>query len=670
MNMPLRSPDVFISYSSHDKYVADALVAAIESSGTSCWIAPRDVVTGRPYAESIMQGLGHCRLLLLVFTSRANESPHVLREVERFVSLKRPILCVRIENVMPSGSMEYLISATHWADAVGLDKAAYCRMAAEQTAALLSGSELPEESSLRLGGARGTFTPSALAESATASPVLALLPFDDRTESGSYQYLCDGIGEDVIMRLAESSRVKVVSAHAVALLRQQGAAPAEIAARLNAGWLLEGSLRGDGMQFRLNVRLIETITQAIQWAQSFDFESKNLFRTQQLLAQQISRGLGIQLAIGRRTGEAAGQTKNSTALDLYFRARHQTTRRDRESMERAIALYDAAIGHDPTFVRAWARLSEVYTLCANYGYAVCERPGQKAHELAERAVMLDESVPEAQVAMGLSLRTSDFAKSADRFRLALALFPSNVEAHHYLAHLLVTMGDYPGAEAEDIKALGIDPLYVMARAHLVRILIFQGRRQDAMQHLLILEQDKLSPGLVHSTKGWISWCDHQWRAAIAELEQAMALNANNVFDADICADCYRRLGELQRAKEIIEHAIKKDETSHLLTARLSQICSQSGLASEARRLSTDARTLLDSQAGYWLEPRSAVYYYNLAWIQAVTGEVDAAVESLESAFALGYRHYVEISLRPDWETVRVHPRFLQFSEAPEHKISP
>lgn len=668
MSTPPRSPDVFVSYSSHDKYIADALVSAIESSGTPCWIAPRDVVAGRPYAESIMQGLGHGRLLLLVFTSRSNESPHVLREVERFVNLKRPILCLRIENVMPSGSMEYLISATHWADAVELDQTAYCRMAVEQTAALLADCGHPEESSLRLGGARGTFAPSALAEKSVVSPVLALLPIEDRTERGSYQYLCDGIGEDVIMRLAEGSRVKVVSAHAVALLRHQGTAPAEIAARLNAGWLLEGSLRGDDMQFRLNLRLIKTATQAIQWAQSFDFESKNLFHTQQLLAEQISRGLGIQLATGRRTGETAGQTENSTALDLYFRARHQTTRRDRESMERAIALYDAAIGHDPTFVRAWARLSEGYTLCANYGYAVCERPGEKAHELAERAVMLDESVPEAQVAMGLSLRTSDFAKSADRFRLALALYPSNVEAHHYLAHVLVTMGDYPGAEAENLKALGIDPLYVMARAHLVRILIFEGRRQDAMHHLLILEQDKLSPGLVHSTKGWIAWCDRRWSAAILELDQAMKINANTVFDADICADCYRRLGEFERAKEVIERAMKKDATSHLLAARLAQICTHSGLTSEARRLATDARTLLDSQAGYWLEPRSAVYFYNLAWIQAVTGDMDAAVESLESAFARGYGHHVEISLRPDWESVRTHARFLQAAVTPERKL--
>ena len=653
MSTECRRPELFVSYSSHDRLVAEGIVSALERDGIPCWIAPRDVIPGRPYAESIMQGLQSCRLLLLVFTSHANESPHVLREVERFVSLKQPIVCLRIENVLPAGSMEYLISATHWADAVGMDRDQYCGLALRYVGDLLRRqTESGQSVELHRGGAAGTFTPSALSGTSPVQPILAVLPIEDHTQSTAYQYLCDGVGEDVIMQLAQTSQVQVVSSHAVTLLKQQGMAAPDIAARLGAGWWLEGSMRGDGLRFRLNMRLINARTQSVAWAQAYDFETSNLFQTQQQLADQICRGLGVQLAQATGKSEERGQTRNSLALDLYFRARYQTSRRDRESLERAIALYDAAIGHDPVFVRAWARLSEVYTLCTNYGFAVTERPGARALECAERAVMLDEMVPEAQVAMGLSLRTSHFAQSAERFRLALALFPSNVEAHHYLAHVLVLMGQYHEAESENLKALAIDPLYVMARAHLARILFLVNRRDDANEQLAILEHDDYSPALVHSTRGWMRWCDGDYDAALAELTDAMTGQNHNAFDIDITADVYHRLGQVDKAMSVIREAITRQGKSHLLLARYAQLAAHRGDQPSADESANEAIGLLDALAAGWLEPRSPVYYYNLAWINAVTGKVEDSTAALVKAIESGYRHAAEINRRPDWEKVR------------------
>ena len=75
--------DVFISYPSKDKPVADAACATLESSGVRCWIAPRDVSPGVAYAESLVNGLSNSRLMVLVFSANSNRSPQVLREVER-----------------------------------------------------------------------------------------------------------------------------------------------------------------------------------------------------------------------------------------------------------------------------------------------------------------------------------------------------------------------------------------------------------------------------------------------------------------------------------------------------------------------------------------------------------------------------------------------------------
>jgi hypothetical protein len=110
--------DVFISYSSKDKVVADAVCANLEARRIRCWIAPRDVVPGAPYAEALIDGLNQSRLLVLVFSANSNSSPQVIREVERAVNKGLPIIPLRIEDVIPSKSMEYFVSSSHWLDAM------------------------------------------------------------------------------------------------------------------------------------------------------------------------------------------------------------------------------------------------------------------------------------------------------------------------------------------------------------------------------------------------------------------------------------------------------------------------------------------------------------------------------------------------------------------------
>src|SRR5215470_7739472 len=110
--------DAFISYSSRDKATADAVCATLESRGIRCWIAPRDVLPGEEYAAALVYALHHARLVILVFSSTANQSPQVLRELERAVSRGLAIIPLRIEDVPPSAAMEYYISSRHWLDAL------------------------------------------------------------------------------------------------------------------------------------------------------------------------------------------------------------------------------------------------------------------------------------------------------------------------------------------------------------------------------------------------------------------------------------------------------------------------------------------------------------------------------------------------------------------------
>jgi hypothetical protein len=110
--------DVFICHSAKDKTTADAVCAMLESNGVRCWIAPRDVTPGMEWSECIIDAIEECRVMVLVFTTNANESGQIRREIERAVNRGVAILPIRIEDILPARALEYFIGNVHWLDAL------------------------------------------------------------------------------------------------------------------------------------------------------------------------------------------------------------------------------------------------------------------------------------------------------------------------------------------------------------------------------------------------------------------------------------------------------------------------------------------------------------------------------------------------------------------------
>jgi hypothetical protein len=110
--------DVFISYSSKDKPVADAVCAGLEARGIRCWIAPRDILPGVDWGAAIVDAISGAKVMVLIFSGNANSSQQIKREVERAVAKGAKILPFRIEDVPPSRSLEYFVSSSHWLDAL------------------------------------------------------------------------------------------------------------------------------------------------------------------------------------------------------------------------------------------------------------------------------------------------------------------------------------------------------------------------------------------------------------------------------------------------------------------------------------------------------------------------------------------------------------------------
>ena len=110
--------DVFISYSSKDKNVADAIVSDLENHGIKCWYAPRDVLPGEGWAAAITEAIQAANIFVLVYTEESNRSHQVTNEVTLAVSAGKTIIPFRLSKSDMNGTLEYYLSSVHWLDAI------------------------------------------------------------------------------------------------------------------------------------------------------------------------------------------------------------------------------------------------------------------------------------------------------------------------------------------------------------------------------------------------------------------------------------------------------------------------------------------------------------------------------------------------------------------------
>ena len=138
--------DVFVSHSVKDKLVADAIVARLEADSVRCWVAPRDVVPGADWGESIVNAIESSRIMILIFSRNANASPQIKREVERSVDKGVYIIPFRVDDIEPTKSLEYFISTAQWMDAFPPPLERHFETLAKTVKAILAGAPpLPPE---------------------------------------------------------------------------------------------------------------------------------------------------------------------------------------------------------------------------------------------------------------------------------------------------------------------------------------------------------------------------------------------------------------------------------------------------------------------------------------------------------------------------------------------
>jgi hypothetical protein len=174
------SADVFISYSTSDQQTAQSVWKFLTSKGISCWMAPDSILPGEEWGDSILRGIQHCKIMVLIFSQAANDSGPVRSEVDRAVNARKVLIPFRIQNVAPTGAMEFHIGRRHWLDAYTGRIERHFGLLERAVNDVLKPSEAKDpQAPPSAAGSESTLGQDTLSRQTDVASLLASLPQDD-----------------------------------------------------------------------------------------------------------------------------------------------------------------------------------------------------------------------------------------------------------------------------------------------------------------------------------------------------------------------------------------------------------------------------------------------------------------------------------------------------------
>jgi TolB-like protein/tetratricopeptide (TPR) repeat protein len=304
-----------------------------------------------------------------------------------------------------------------------------------------------------------------------------VLPFVDMSEGQDHGYLADGIAEEILNRLAQSKDLRVISRTSSFAFRGKPLDVGEIAAKLDVGHVLEGSVRRSGDRIRITAQLIAASDDAHVWSETYDRESGDTFSVQDEIAAAVATALHVTL---RGSGACCPAPASAEALELFLQGQFFYNRRSPGDIDRAVENFRKAVAIDPQYATAWAALAGAYSLLIyDHGGSVEElRPLQR--DAAQKAVELAPGLAVAQARLGqYYFNIGDRVKGHEQFEKAAALDPNDLYVMGHMADRAFWRGDLDEAVAIWRRIVARNPLSATDRFNLANFLYFASLLEES-----------------------------------------------------------------------------------------------------------------------------------------------------------------------------------------------
>src|SRR5205823_8836265 len=209
-------------------------------------------------------------------------------------------------------------------------------------------------------------------------------------------------------------------------------------------------------QVRVNVQLINAMTDAHLWADTYDRKLIDIFSVESEIAKTIADTLQVKLTGSEKQMMTAQPTTDTAAYELYHKGRSLWEKRTGDNIPKAIAFFQQAIERDPNYALAYAGLASAYILSPFYTGSDRREAGAKAKEAALKALRLDPNLAEAHTALGkvLFFNEIDLAGAMREYKRAVELKPNDADAHHWYGNdALSAFGQFEEAIVEGKRSV-------------------------------------------------------------------------------------------------------------------------------------------------------------------------------------------------------------------------
>jgi TolB-like protein/Tfp pilus assembly protein PilF len=393
----------------------------------------------------------------------------------------------------------------------------------------------------------------AVSTGSISNKSIAVLPFDNLSRDPDNAYFAEGVQDEILTRLAKVADLKVISRTSTQHFKSAPENLPEIAKQLGVTNILEGSVQKAADQVRVNVQLINAMTDAHVWADTYDRKLTDIFAVESEIAKAIAETLQAKLTGAEKSSIAKAPTANPEAYELYLKGRFFWNKRTGDDLRKSIEYLKQAIAKDPGYALAYAALADSYGLLRFYGGASPAESVVPAQAAAKKALELDDSLAEAHASLGLiATEELEVNRAVTELERAIQLNPNYATAHHWLGLALATLRQSDRSIGELKRALELDPLSMIINADLSIIYLYAHRYDAAeAQARKTLEIDSRS-FVAHYYLGAALQLTGRLKEAIPEFQKAVELN-NDPYSIAMLAQAYARNGQTDEARKLLAH---------------------------------------------------------------------------------------------------------------------
>jgi len=442
---------------------------------------------------------------------------------------------------------------------------------------------------------------------------LAVLPFVNISPDPNDEYFADGLTEELISKLSEVKGLKVIARTSVMNYKKKEKSVSQIGRELEVGSIIEGSVRKAGNRVRVTVQLIDSRTEEHLWASNYDKELDDIFAIQSDVASKVAGSVSAGLLPFTKRDD----TRDVEAYTLYIKGMQRFHEGTSSALRESVALFDKAIGRDPSFARAYAALCLSWLRIAISGYEDFHVVRLKAEPAAMRALELDPGLAEAHAAMASVCNALDrFGEVVAEAEKAVKLNPNLAEAHVALGVVRASMGELQAGFDALERAYELDPLALHTVDLLARVARVAGKEERSLE--VLHRMNELSPNNPRVLLG--------------------------------LAETYMVKQDFAKAQELLTQGMRTDDQEPVLRLDQGLLYALTGRRREAEETLKQIMT----------NNIQAFRLYGQLFINAALGNLDQAFDALNKEAELHAWPFLIGSL-PIFAELRRDPRYEQFA---------